>query len=109
MKNVIRGGVRAVLVRLTMALGAALLGDPAHAALTVSTSADAAPSGVHYVNFNDMSYGHPDTGGLTVVFSPNSGLNIGAEPYLTNGNGAPFGDPTVSGPDATQFLFAGTP
>ena len=95
--------------RLAMLLGTALLSLPAHATLTVSTTADAAPAGVHYVNFDDVTYSNAASGVLSVTFTPNSGLNIGAAPYLYDGNGVPFGDPTPSGPDTTQFLFAGSP
>jgi len=100
---------RAALLRLALALGTALPTLQAHAALTFSTAADAAPAGVHYVNFDDMTRDNFASGGVSVTFSPNSWMNMGAAPYLSNGNGVPFGDATVSGPDTTQFLFAGTP
>jgi len=109
MQSLIRGRSGAAVVRLAMLLGTALPSLSAHATLTVSTAADAAPAGVHYVNFDDVTYSDGATGGLTVTFSPNSGLNIGAAPYLSNGNGLPFGDSTFSGPDTSQFLFAGSP
>jgi hypothetical protein len=109
MNSVICDRTSAVVARLALLLGTSVLSLSAHAALTVSTAAGAAPAGVHYVNFDDMSYQNPVSGGVSVTFTPNSGLNIGAAPYLTNSNGLPFGDATVSGPDATQFLFSGSP
>jgi len=95
--------------RLAVLLAMALPALSAQAQLTVSTAANAAPAGVHYVNFDDMTYADPTSGGIAVTFTPNSGMNIGAAPYLTNGNGARFGDPTPSGPDQTPFVFSGSP
>ena len=109
MKPVICGRTSAAVARLAMMFGASLLSLSAHAALTVSTAAGGAPAGVHYVNFDDLTYQDPVSGGISVTFTPNSGLNIGAAPYLSNSNGLPFGDATASGPDTTQFLFSGSP
>ena len=109
MTIVTHGRSRAAILRLAFTLCTVTPIFAAHAALTVSTTADAAAAGVHYVNFNDVSSGHLASGGVSITFTPNSWINIGAAPYLSNGNGVPFGDNTFSGPDTTEFLFAGTP
>jgi hypothetical protein len=109
MASVTRDRLRAAILRSTLTLSTVGLSFSAHAALTVSTTADAAPTGVHYVNFDDVNPAHLASGGLSITFTPNSWIDMGAPPYLSNGNGAPFGDATFSGPDTTQFLFAGTP
>lgn len=109
MKSVTRGRSRAAILRLALMLCTLGPGLSAHAAMTVSTTADAAPNGVHYVNFDDVNSAHLASGGVSITFTPNSWIDMGAPPYLSNGNGAPFGDDTFTGPDTTQFLFAGTP
>ena len=109
MTSVTRSRSLAAILRLALVLGTVVPSLSAHAALTVSTAADAAPAGVHYANFDDVSPDHLASGGLSITFTPNSWINMGAPPYLSNGNGAPFGDATFSGPDTTLFLFAGTP
>ena len=109
MATVTRGRPRAGIRRMTFMLCVGAASLSAHAELTISTSANAAPGGVHYVNFDDVSSDHLASGGLSVEFTPNSWINMGAAPYLSNGNGLPFGNSTFSGPDTTEFLFAGTP
>lgn len=109
MTSVTRGRSRAAFLRLALMLCTVAPSLSAHAALTLSTTADAAPGGVHYVNFDDVNSGNLASGGVSITFTPNSWISMGAAPYLSNGNGAPFGDNTFSGPDTTQFLFAGTP
>ena len=103
MTPVTRGRPRAAILRLTLMLCTAVPSLSAHATLTVSTAADAAPAGVHYVNFDDVSSDHLAPGELSITFTPNSWINMGAAPYLSNGNGAPFGDATFSGPDTTPI------
>ncbi len=109
MTSMTRGRSRASILHLACMLCTVAPSFAAHAALTASTTADAAAAGVHYVNFNDVSPDHLASGGVSITFTPNSWINMGAAPYLSNGNGAPFGDDTFSGPDTTEFLFAGTP
>jgi hypothetical protein len=109
MTSVTGSRLRAAMMRLALMLCAVAPSLSAHAALTVSTTAGAAPAGVHYVNFDDVSPDHLASGGLSITFTPDSWIDMGAAPYLSNGNGAPFGDDTASGPDTTTFLFAGTP
>ena len=109
MTSRIHSHARASAARLALFLGATLAGASAHAALTVSTTEGAALSGAHYVNFDDFDYNIGTSGGVTVSLTPNSGPYNGAQPYITNSNGVPFGDATVSGPDPTLYLFAGTP
>ena len=109
MTSMFRGRSRAAIASLAILLATAVPSLSAHATVTVSTAADAAPAGVHYVNFDDVKSGHDASGGVSITFTPNSWIDIGAAPWLSNGNGAPFGDATISGPDATTFLFAGSP
>jgi PEP-CTERM motif len=74
-----------------------------------------APTGVSYVNFDDLPLGSAGgtSGGVTVGFRPDakavqgSASGLYAAPFLSNGNGAPFGDPT-DGPDGTIYLTTGS-
>jgi hypothetical protein len=109
MISVTRDRSRAALLRLALVLLTATPSLSARAALTVSTFADAVPAGVHYVNFDDVRPDHLASGGLSITFTPNSWINMGAAPYLSNRNGVPFGDSTFFGANTTLFLFAGTP
>ncbi len=86
----------------------------AHATLTVSAAVGGAPTGVNYVNFDDLALGSAGgvSDGVGVAFDPDgqavqgSVSGIYAAPYLSNGNGVPFGDPE-NGPDTTTFLSTG--
>lgn len=97
------------ILRLALLLGTALPALSAHASLTFSTAADAPIAGAHDVNFDDTTYFNPVDNGVTLAFTPNSGMNFGAQPYITNGSGTLFGDSTASGLDATPFPCAGSP
>jgi hypothetical protein len=85
-----------------------------HATLTVSADVGGAPTGVNYVNFDDLALGSAGgvSDGVGVAFDPDgqavqgSVSGIYAAPYLSNGNGVPFGDPE-NGPDTTTFLSTG--
>ena len=103
-------------VGLAAAVGAlALLGSTAaNATLVVSASVGGAPTGVSYVNFDDLPLGNAGgtTGGVAVSFLPDgqtvSGAVVGvyAAPYLSNNNGVPFGDPN-NGADTTHYVTTG--
>jgi hypothetical protein len=84
------------------------------AGITVSASVGGAPTGVNYVNFDDLPLGSAggSSGGVTVSFSTDgqavqgSQADVYAAPYLSNGNGTPFGD-SNDGPDTTTYLSTG--
>lgn len=86
----------------------------AHATLTVSAAVGGAPTGVNYVNFDDLPLGSTggSSQGVGVAFDPDgqavqgSASGLYAAPYLSNGNGVPFGDPE-NGPDTTTYLSTG--
>lgn len=83
---------------------------------TVFAVIGGAPTGVHYVSFDSLSTGNTggNTGGISISFSGDGKIVTGsssgqyAAPYLSNSNGLPFGDPTISGPDATKYVTTGT-
>lgn len=82
--------------------------------LTINASVGGAPTGVNYVNFDDLPLGA--TGGVSngvAVSFTNDGqavqgslTDVYAAPYLSNGNGTLFGDPN-NGPDTTTYLSTG--
>ncbi len=86
----------------------------ARAGLTITASVGGAPTGVNYVNFNDLPLGSTGgvSGGVGVSFTTDgqavqgSLTNVYAAPYLSNGNGSLFGDPN-DGPDGTTYLSTG--
>ena len=88
----------------------------ANAAFIVSPLVGGAPVGVNYANFDNLPLGPAGgmSGGINVSFVPNGQTVTGAlsgqyaAPFISNSNGVPFGDNTVSGPDATQYLSTGT-
>lgn len=87
----------------------------AQAALVVDASVGGAPAGLTYVNFNNLAIGSAggSSGGLTVSFTGDGLVTTGttpgiqAAPFISNSNGVPFGDATVSGPDTTRYLSTG--
>ncbi len=87
----------------------------ARASLMIDASVGGAPTGVNYVNFDDLTLGSVGgvSGGVTVSFSGDGQAVQGSEsgqyaaPYLSNGNGTLFGDPN-DGPDTTTYLSTGT-
>jgi hypothetical protein len=86
----------------------------ARAGLTISASVGGAPTGVNYANFDNLTLGSAGgvSNGITVSFTNDgqavqgSQSGLYAAPYLSNGNGTPFGDPN-NGPDATTYLTTG--
>ena len=72
------------------------------------------PTGVNYANFDTLPLGSMGgtSGGITVSFGGDgqavqgSLSGVYAAPYLSNGIGTLFGDPT-NGPDTTTFLTTG--
>jgi PEP-CTERM motif len=98
-------------------LGLCLLGmSPiARAGIVVDASVGGAPTGVNYANFDGLPLGAAGgtSNGITVSFGGDgqavqgSVSNLYAAPFLSSGNGAPFGDPN-NGPDTTTYLSTGT-
>lgn len=97
-----------------LALGLAVTGTSAQAALIVSSAVGGVPTGVNYVNFDNLSLGSAGgvSGGITVSFVPDGKAVTGAvsgqyaAPYLSNSNGVLFGNPG-NGVDTTTYLSSG--
>jgi hypothetical protein len=103
-----------------IALGLAVASPNARADLSVYSAMVGVPTGVNYVNFNDLTPGQHNgtssgpsgqvgvafTGGGMAVTGSLSGVH--AAPFITNSNGALFGDNTINGPDSTQYVTTGT-
>jgi hypothetical protein len=115
MKHMKRLGIAAFATLFS----AALVG-PASATLVVLAAVGGAPTGVSFVNFDDLALGSAGgvssvspSGTVTVSFTPDGQVvkgsidGIAAPPFISNSNGVPFGYPTVSGPDPTNYLSAG--
>jgi hypothetical protein len=75
-----------------------------------------APTGVNYVNFDNLPSGNAGgaSGAIGVSFTSGDGavvtgalVNKYAAPYLSNANGTLFGDPNNNGADATPYLSTG--
>lgn len=106
---------RSLSASLGVCCAALALGwTPAQATLTVSAAIGGAPTGVNYVNFDNLPLGSAGgvSNGITVSFTldgqavQGSLSGIYAAPYLSNNNGALFGDP-ANGPDTTTYLTTG--
>ena len=87
----------------------------ARAGITIDASVGGAPTGVNYANFDGLTLGSGGgtSNGVAVAFTTGDGQavqgsmsGVYAAPYLSNGNGTPFGDPT-DGPDTTTYLTTG--
>jgi PEP-CTERM motif len=100
--------------------GALLLstGQAGAATLTVTSSVGGAPTGISYINFDDLALGGSGgvstyVGSISVSFSPDAQVVQGAAaglyapPVLSNNNGVLFGDPT-NGADTTKYITSGS-
>ena len=94
----------------------ACMAPSASALLSFSAAVGGAPTGVSYVNFDNLALGNAGgvSGNVTVTFLSGDGQvvngaipGIAAPPFISNSNGSPFGDATVSGPDTTNYVTAG--
>lgn len=98
-----------------LAIGLSAVSAPAGAVLVWSSAVGGTPTGASYANFDDLALGSAGgtSGGINVSFVPDGQTVTGAlsgkyaAPYISNSNGVLFGDSTVSGPDATQYLSTG--
>jgi len=96
------------------AIGGCVGGPAAHATLSWNATVGGAPTGVSYVNFDALPLGAAggSSGGIAVSFTPDgqavagSAANIYAAPFLSNGDGALFGD-HANGLDTTTYLSTG--
>ena len=96
-----------------LAVGFGFSLESADAAIIVSSAVGGAPTGVIYVNFDNLPLGNAGgtSGGVGVSYSPDGETAVGASsgryaaPYISNGNGALFG--TIDGPDETHYLTTG--
>ena len=85
---------------------------------TVTSAVGGAPTGVTLVNLDELPLGAGGgiQGGVTFSFGPDAqvvtGASLGlyAQPYLSGGNGAGFGEPSgnqANGVDQTQYITSG--
>jgi hypothetical protein len=89
--------------------------NSASANLVVDSSIGGAPTGMNYVNFDNLPLGNAGgtSGGIGVSFTSGDGgavqgsaSGLYAAPFLSGGNGTLFGNPT-NGPDTTTYLSTG--
>lgn len=107
--------VRSIGAAGVLSLCLAGMSPVAQAGLTIDALVGGAPTGVSYVNFDNLPLGAAGgvSNGVTVSFTGDgqavqgSSPNVYAAPYLSGNNGAPFGDPN-NGPDTTTYLTTGT-
>ena len=113
-----RMGLGRVLVAAgALVAGLCLAGQAAANPINISASVGGVPTGAdHYESFDSLplgSAGGTTGSGLVVSFEPDGSAVTGAvsgryaAPYLSNNNGALFGDFTPSGPDGTTYLTTG--
>jgi hypothetical protein len=101
---------------LAAAFAIVAVGHNADAALVINSVTAGAPTGAVYANFDNLALGNAggSSGGINVAFTgtgqtvTGSVANVYAAPNISNSNGVPFGDNTVSGPDTTRYLTTGT-
>ncbi len=97
-----------------LSLSVLVMSPVARAGLLIDSSVGGAPTGVNYANFDGLPLGATGgvSNGIIVSFTGDgqavqgSQSGLYAAPYLSSGNGTPFGDPT-NGPDATTYLTTG--
>src|SRR5882757_7129869 len=91
------------------------LAHPASASLVINSSVGGAPTGVNYVNFDNLPLGSAGgiSGGIGVSFTSGDGRAVQgaasglyAAPFLSGGNGSLFGNP-ANGADTTTYLSTG--
>jgi hypothetical protein len=92
----------------TLLAAATLMATTANASVIVNAGVGAAATGVNYYNFNAA----PPSGAVSSVlftgtgqFATGSAGGAYAAPYVSNGNGAPFGDP--DGVSLSQYASTG--
>jgi len=106
--------LRAIALATTFLIGMGVASS-ANAAFIIDATVGGAATGVTYANFDNLPLGATGgvSNGVTVTFIPDGQTVTGAvngiyaAPFISNSNGAPFGDSTVSGADTTQYLTTG--
>jgi hypothetical protein len=101
------------LTALVVGLGCAA--GTAQASFIINATVGGAPTGVTYVNFDNLPLGAAGgvSNGVGVSFVPDGQTVVGASsglyaaPYISASNGVPFGDATVSGADTTRYISTG--
>lgn len=91
-----------------------LISAQARADLIIDATVGGAPTGASYASFDDLLLGSSGglSGGLAVSFSgtaqavQGAASGLYAAPYLSNGNGLPFGG-AADGTDSTTYLSTG--
>ena len=105
----------------SLALAAASLASSANAAIiSVNGSVGGAPSGVSYVNFDNLSNGATGSltgtgpnGSVALTINPNARVATGAAsgqyaaPYISGSNGNGFASQVLPGADTTPYLTSG--
>lgn len=107
---------RALVVAGALVAGLCLAGQAVANPINISASVGGVPTGAdHYENFDSLplgSAGGTTASGLSVSFVPDGSAVTGAAnglyaaPYLSNDNGALFGN-AGNGPDETTYLTTG--
>ncbi len=107
-----------LLAASALAVGLFAAAPAANATVLMSSSVGGVPTNAdQYENFDSLpqgAAGGTTATGITVSFNPNAqavqGASSGmyAQPFLSNGNGALFGDSTISGADTTTYLASGS-
>lgn len=106
--------VHSLAAAAALAFGMGFAGAGAHASVTINSQIGGAPTGVSYANFDNLPLGTAGgtSGGINVSFVPDGQAVTGAAnglyaaPFLSNNNGALFGNPN-NGADATTYLTTG--
>jgi hypothetical protein len=105
----------------SLALAATALASTANAGIiSVSGSVGGAPTGMKYVNFDNLSNGATGNlvgtgpnGSIALTITPNARVATGAvsgqyaRPYISGSNGAGFASQNTAGPDNTPYLTSG--
>ena len=107
------------ILRTCVAAGVVTLGlsgmsPVVRAGITIDSSVGGAPTGMSYANFDGLALGTTGgtSNGITVSFGTDGQAVQGslsgfyAAPFLSGGNGVPFGDPN-NGADTTTYLTTG--
>jgi hypothetical protein len=97
-----------------LSLGLLVMSPVAQAGLNIDSSVGGAPTGVNYVNFDNLPLGAAGgvSNGIAVSFGGDGQTVVGSQsgvyaaPFLSKGNGMLFGDPN-NGADTTKYLSTG--
>jgi len=107
--------LKSAVALTTFLIGVGCGAGSANAAFIINATVGGAPTGVNYANFDNLALGAAGgtSGGIGVSFTGDAQTVNGAAsglyaaPFISNSNGALFGDPTVAGVDTTNYLTTG--